>query len=60
MKETGARLLARQECRSHLYALCAKNQGGDYAARVRDAPGGDHRHIDRIGNLRDKRKGACK
>jgi len=60
MKGAGAGFLACQEYRSHLYGLCAKNQGGDYAARIRDATGGDHRQIDRVGNLRYERKGACK
>jgi hypothetical protein len=49
MKGAGAGLLTRQECRSHLDGLCAKNQGGDYAARIRDATGGDHGHIDHVG-----------
>ena len=60
MNEAGAGLLARQEYRSHLHGLCAKNQGSDYAARICDATGGDHRQIDRVGNLRYKRKGAGK
>src|SRR5882672_1832298 len=60
MKEAGAGLLALQKYRSHLYGLCAKSQGSDYAARIRDATGGDHRHIDCVGNLRDERKCACK
>jgi len=34
MKEAGAGFLARQEYRSHLHAVCAKSQGGDYAARI--------------------------
>jgi len=60
MREAGAGLLARQEYRSHLHGLCAKSQGSDYAARICDATGGDHRHIDRVGDLRDERKDACK
>ena len=54
MKVAGAGLLARQEYRSHLHGLCAKSHGGDYAARICDAAGGDHRHIDHVGNLRDE------
>src|ERR1700730_17399188 len=60
MKAAGAGLLTRQEYRSHLHGLCAKSQGGDYAARICYATGGDHRHIDHVGNLRNQRKGACK
>src|SRR5690348_2064174 len=60
MKEAGAGLLARQEYRSHLHGLCAKSQGGDYAARICDATGGNHWHVDHVGNLRDERKSACK
>jgi hypothetical protein len=60
MKEAGAGLLARQEYRSHLHGLSAKSQRGDDAASICDATGGDHRHIDHVGNLRDERKGACK
>src|SRR6266705_5464664 len=59
-EESGASPLHRKEYRSHLDGLCAKNQGGDYAARNCDATGGDHRHIDHVGNLRHERKGACK
>jgi hypothetical protein len=32
---------------------------GDHTARISDATGGDHRHIDHVGDLRDERKGAC-
>jgi hypothetical protein len=43
-----------------LHGLRAKSQGGDYAARIGDATGGDHRHADHVGNLRDERNGARK
>ena len=39
MEKTGAGLLAGQKYRSHLHGLCAKNQGGDYAARICDPSG---------------------
>ena len=60
MKEAGAGVLARQEYSSHLHGLCAKSQGGDYPARICDATGGDHRHIDNVDDLRDERERARK
>ena len=60
MKEAGAGLLARQEYRSHLHALCAKSQGGDYTACVAYPARGDHGHIDDVDDLRDERERARK
>src|SRR5205807_2636084 len=58
MKAGGPGFLARQEYRSHLDCFCAEGQGSDYAARICDATGGDHRHSDHVANLRDERERA--
>src|SRR6267143_1595817 len=58
MKEAGAGLLARQEYRSHLHALCTKSQGSNYAARICDATCSDYGHFDLVGNLRNERQRA--
>ena len=58
MKEAGAGFLARQEYRSHLHALCAKSQGGDYAARISYSARRDHGHVDVVDDLRDERQRA--
>jgi hypothetical protein len=54
MEDAGAGFLASQECRADLNGLRTEGQGGNYAARICDPTGRDHRHIDYVGNLRDK------
>jgi hypothetical protein len=56
----GARsgFLARQERRSQLNGICAQSQSGDHASRVPYSARSDHRHIDDIDDLRDKRERA--
>src|SRR6267143_5392254 len=58
MKEAGAGLLARQEYRSHLHALCAKSQGRNYAAHISYSARRDHGHVDVVDDLRDERQRA--
>src|SRR6266478_5387581 len=41
-----------------IWTASAPRARTDYAARIRDATGGDHRHISDVGNLRDERECA--
>src|SRR5258708_30649978 len=58
MQQTGAGFLARQERCSQLDSIRTQRQNSDYAARIRYATGGDHRHISDVCNLRDERECA--
>src|SRR5882724_6376350 len=58
MQQSGAGFLARQERCSQLDSIGTQRQNSDYAARIRYATGGDHRHISDVGNLRDERECA--
>jgi len=59
MEDAGTGFLASQECRADLNGLRAESQRGDYAPCICYTSRSDHRHIDPVHNLRDKRKRAC-
>ena len=48
--------VAPQISTADLDARSAERKSGDYAARIRDTTGGDHRNPDRIDDLGNKRK----
>ena len=58
VKRTDGGFRAQEKGRAHLHATGTEGERGCDAATVRNAPGRDNRHGDRVNDLRHQRKGT--